>query len=1097
MSPSVLAEEPSTPHPVTTIPTTPDGVKEKKKKDKKDKKDKKAKEETSVDATPATSEKAEKKEKKEKKSGKESRDAEESAPTAAKEKDSATPVTPAAAAVDADTSKDGRSRTTLFVSTIPFHATSAQLEEFFSDIGPVRSCFVVADRKAEKEGRNKGYGYVAYAMPDDAERAIKELKKKKFMETRTLKMDYAVHKKVAEDRKASGLSVTDAAGAPARKPRPTPATAVDADGSAAAPAAARAPTPYVPYKPRVLKQTTVQISGLPADVTQKQIYKKVRKFGEVVQVVFPVLKNGVEVPGLAQSIYASAEDAKNAITHLDGHQFKGAHILAKDVTEESKTAKQARLIVRNLAWQCEGQHLRKAFARFGTIVDVLVPPAVNGKAKGFGFVQFETAEEAAKAIEGMNGQELIRRAIAVDWALPKAQYDRAVQEELAPAALAKPESADKDAGEVTGEILDEEEAQFYHDTIGDGADDESEADDSEDDKEEEEEEDEEDSSSEDEEVTYVPKPRKASGLAADVSDNCTLFIRNLSFETTEDELSEAFGVFGELRYARITMDRATGRARGTGFVCYKSKEDAAACMAAYDQACKQSATLESFTGAPATPADAKHQKNKKLAPTKSILAPEPSLTAVAATPFTLGARFLNVTFAVNRADASVLEHDGKLRRRAEDSRNLYLMREGVVFPDTKAAETLTPAELAKRQTSFAERKRILATNPNLFVSRTRLSVRNLGLKVDDKELKKVAGIAVRNFWDEVRKGLREGMEPEVIKEELAEGRAEPSGSRRAVLSQAKVLRSKDRIDAATKMPRSKGYGFIEFESHADALACLRWMNNNPKAFRPAPVKEVPVVEAKKGKKSGKNAKKEAAAAKKAKDAADAAAAAAAPDEDDEITAASAAKRPIVEFAIENRQVLKRRDERRDQATRGNGKRGRDGEDATATDGEPAKKKRFGEIWLERRLAQKAKKQAMKDEKKDKKSSTTDAPTTAAVDNNKRKRTDDDGKASWRDDKNRRSAANATKGANKKPRGPNHDIDGVVPDRVAKPKKSGPSKDEKKEAKFDSLVQQYKKNLFGGVPPAPPPAAAGAAAVKPVKPAAAGADSEKGIRRWFT
>ncbi|KAJ3182098.1 RNA recognition motif-containing protein [Geranomyces variabilis] len=1092
MSPSVLAEEPSTPHPVATTPaTTTDGMKEKKKKERKERKEKKEK---AADAATAASEKTEKKEKKHKKSGKESDNA-DVAPAAAKENDSATP----AAATDVDTSKDGRSRTTLFVSTIPFHATSAQLEEFFSDIGPVRSCFVVADRKAEKEGRNKGYGYVAYAMPDDAERAIKELKKKKFMETRTLKMDYAVHKKVAEDRKASGLSVTDAAGVPARKPRPISVAAVDADGSSAAPAAARAPTPYVPYKPRVLKQTTVQISGLPADVTQKQIYKKVRKFGEVVQVVFPVLKNGVEVLGLAQSIYASAEDAKNAITHLDGHQFKGAHILAKDVTEESKTAKQARLIVRNLAWQCEGQHLRKAFARFGTIVDVLVPPAVNGKAKGFGFVQFETAEEAAKAIEGMNGQELIRRAIAVDWALPKAQYDRAVQEESAPAAAAKPESADKPAGEEAGEVLDEEEAQFYHDTIGDGADDESEADDNEDDDDDEaEEEEEDDFSSEDEEVTYVPKPRKPSGLAADVSDNCTLFIRNLSFETTEDELSEAFGVFGELRYARITMDRATGRARGTGFVCYKNKEDAAACMAAYDQACKQSATLESFTGAPATAADAKHQKNKKLAPTKSILAPEPSLTAVAATPFTLGARFLNVTFAVNRADASVLEHDGKLRRRAEDSRNLYLMREGVVFPDTKAAETLTPAELAKRQTSFAERKRILATNPNLFVSRTRLSVRNLGLKVDDKELKKVAGIAVRKFWDEVRKGLREGMEPEVIKEELAEGRAEPSGLRRAVLSQAKVLRSKDRIDAATKMPRSKGYGFIEFESHADALACLRWMNNNPKAFRPAPVKEVPVVEAKKGKKSAKNAKKEAAAAKKAKDAADAAAAAAAAaDEDDEITAASAAKRPIVEFAIENRQVLKRRDERRDQATRGNGKRGRDGEDAAATDGEPAKKKRFGEIWLERRLAQKAKKQAMKNEKKDKKSGSADASTTAAVDNNKRKRTDDDGKGSWRDDKNRRSAANATNGATKKPRGPNHDIDGVVPDRVAKPKKSGPSKDEKKEAKFDSLVQQYKKNLFGGVPPAPPPATAGTAAVKPVKPAAAGADSEKGIRRWFT
>lgn len=35
-----------------------------------------------------------------------------------------------------------------------------------------------------------------------------------------------------------------------------------------------------------------------------------------------------------------------------------------------------------------------------------------------------------------------------------------------------------------------------------------------------------------------------------------------------------FRTFGSLRYARITMDAATGRARGTGFACFWNKEDA-------------------------------------------------------------------------------------------------------------------------------------------------------------------------------------------------------------------------------------------------------------------------------------------------------------------------------------------------------------------------------------------------------------------------------------------------------------------------------------------------------------------------------------------
>lgn len=35
-----------------------------------------------------------------------------------------------------------------------------------------------------------------------------------------------------------------------------------------------------------------------------------------------------------------------------------------------------------------------------------------------------------------------------------------------------------------------------------------------------------------------------------------------------------FRGFGPLRYARITVDGATGRSRGTGFACFWKKEDA-------------------------------------------------------------------------------------------------------------------------------------------------------------------------------------------------------------------------------------------------------------------------------------------------------------------------------------------------------------------------------------------------------------------------------------------------------------------------------------------------------------------------------------------
>ncbi len=45
-----------------------------------------------------------------------------------------------------------------------------------------------------------------------------------------------------------------------------------------------------------------------------------------------------------------------------------------------------------------------------------------------------------------------------------------------------------------------------------------------------------------------------------------LFVGNLSFQTTEDELRQAFEQYGEVVSAKIINDRETGRSRGFGFV---------------------------------------------------------------------------------------------------------------------------------------------------------------------------------------------------------------------------------------------------------------------------------------------------------------------------------------------------------------------------------------------------------------------------------------------------------------------------------------------------------------------------------------------------
>ncbi|MBW8863546.1 MAG: RNA-binding protein [Verrucomicrobia bacterium] len=53
-----------------------------------------------------------------------------------------------------------------------------------------------------------------------------------------------------------------------------------------------------------------------------------------------------------------------------------------------------------------------------------------------------------------------------------------------------------------------------------------------------------------------------------------LFVGNLSFKTTENDLNDAFAAFGTVVEANLMMDRMTNRPRGFGFVTMSSPEEA-------------------------------------------------------------------------------------------------------------------------------------------------------------------------------------------------------------------------------------------------------------------------------------------------------------------------------------------------------------------------------------------------------------------------------------------------------------------------------------------------------------------------------------------
>jgi RNA recognition motif-containing protein len=66
--------------------------------------------------------------------------------------------------------------------------------------------------------------------------------------------------------------------------------------------------------------------------------------------------------------------------------------------------------------------------------------------------------------------------------------------------------------------------------------------------------------------------------------NTKLFVGNLSFNTTENDLQDAFAAHGTVAEANLMMDRSTGRPRGFAFITMGTPEEADKAIAALNGA---------------------------------------------------------------------------------------------------------------------------------------------------------------------------------------------------------------------------------------------------------------------------------------------------------------------------------------------------------------------------------------------------------------------------------------------------------------------------------------------------------------------------------
>lgn len=601
---------------------------------------------------------------------------------------------------------------------------------------------------------------------------------------------------------------------------------------------------------------------------------------------------------------ADSEDAQRALDEFNGKSFMGrkmkieiAEPRSREVTkgepgekkksvisakaaevkkareeQMSDSKKPPKLIIRNLPWSVKTpEQLAELFQKFGKVKHSTLPKIRDDTQAGFGFVVMRGRKNAEKALAAVNGTMVGGRTVAVDWAVDKADWegqkksaekDDDDEEEGGAKISTSKKSPKKPAEKVESDNEEDDLANFFK-NFGDNLESEDEDDDNKPEQLDIDSDDEAfDDENEDEDASDAAESKDFSDVESEeeeelkpaknmITDNSsTLFVRNLPFTCLDHSLKEHFMQFGPVRYARVVMDRATDRPKGTGFVCFFNVEDA--------DACYRAAPRHQLSGANATKTVSSKVKHSVL---ENEDADQSGL-------YTFDGRVLQIAKAVDRDTSTKLTEQGTTMRddRDKDKRKLYLLSEGTVASGTPLYESLSPSEIKMREDSAMQRKKMIQNNPTLHLSLTRLSIRNLPRNINSKDLKALAREAVVGFAKDVQTGKR----AQLSKEEEARGGEESrlAEKQRKLKGKGIVKQSKIVFEGSegTKIPeesgagRSRGYGFVEYSSHRWALMGLRWLNGH-------------AVENTTGKK----------------------------------------QRLIVEFAIENAQVVQRRKEREEKA----------------------------------------------------------------------------------------------------------------------------------------------------------------------------------------
>ncbi|GAO51882.1 hypothetical protein G7K_5973-t1 [Saitoella complicata NRRL Y-17804] len=327
---------------------------------------------------------------------------------------------------------DDKNASTLFVRSIPYSVTSEALEAFFSDIGPIKSTVIITDQES---GKSRGFGFVRFAMKEDATRAMEELKSKK-LEGRALKMEVAERRQRKDEDGEKKDKVVKVREDVVKAQNRAVQKKNDQDKD---------------LRPRLI------VRNLPWSVrTPAQIQPAFEPFGTVKEVSIPRGRGG-KMSGFGFVEMGSREEAEKAVEGVNGTEIEGRTVAVdfavgkdawekmqdeeeegaeeeeeddeeeedededdmdpvqvpsdyeedededmeddEEVEKKQSDTRNRTLFIRNLPFDCDDDKLHQKFRSFGPLqyAKVVVDHS-TGRSRGTGFVCFKEEEDSENCL---------------------------------------------------------------------------------------------------------------------------------------------------------------------------------------------------------------------------------------------------------------------------------------------------------------------------------------------------------------------------------------------------------------------------------------------------------------------------------------------------------------------------------------------------------------------------------------------------------------------------------------------------------------------------------------------------------------------------